>query len=258
MGFWYRNASIGPNSLCETSSGTPPEVRQTRPAPTARRLDQPERDRRATAVRPHRRAVQLQDGSGRAVLERRPRLTINGSIFIDGSATSYGERRDLRRPRRAHPLRHVQHGQPRQALREADQGGGLRHRLRLGSERERHVHLRRRRLRDRALTQAALGRQRDRDQEGRSSRAGSSPPRTSTRPSRGTVVQGPMVSAYGDVATGQGGELSFPAISFPTSGSAGSPARCPCPSCSPRACSAAAEMHPNHSSRPTRLPKGIT
>ena len=37
----------------------------------------------------------------------------------------------------------------------------------------------------------------------------------------GTVVQGPMVSAYGDVATGQGGELSFPSISFPTSGSSG-------------------------------------
>ena len=37
----------------------------------------------------------------------------------------------------------------------------------------------------------------------------------------GTVVQGPMVSAYSDVATGQGGELSFPPISFPTSGSSG-------------------------------------
>ena len=37
----------------------------------------------------------------------------------------------------------------------------------------------------------------------------------------GTVVQGPMVSAYGDVSTWQGGELSFPSISFPTSGSSG-------------------------------------
>jgi hypothetical protein len=37
----------------------------------------------------------------------------------------------------------------------------------------------------------------------------------------GTVVQGPMVSAYSDVAAGQGGELSFPSISFPTSGSSG-------------------------------------
>jgi len=37
----------------------------------------------------------------------------------------------------------------------------------------------------------------------------------------GTVVQGPMISAYGSVSTGQGGELSFPAISFPTSGSSG-------------------------------------
>ena len=30
-----------------------------------------------------------------------------------------------------------------------------------------------------------------------------------------------MVSAYSDVAAGQGGELSFPSISFPTSGSSG-------------------------------------
>ena len=37
----------------------------------------------------------------------------------------------------------------------------------------------------------------------------------------GTMVQGPMISAYASVSTGQGGELSFPAISFPTSGSSG-------------------------------------
>ena len=60
----------------------------------------------------------------------------------------------------------------------------------------------------------------------------------------GTVVQGPMISVYGNVSAGQGGELSFPPISFPTSGRrADSPARCPCPSCWRRAASAAAEMH---------------
>ena len=37
----------------------------------------------------------------------------------------------------------------------------------------------------------------------------------------GTVVQGPMVSAYGSVYTGQTGSLSFPSIAFPTAGAAG-------------------------------------
>jgi hypothetical protein len=37
----------------------------------------------------------------------------------------------------------------------------------------------------------------------------------------GSVVQGPMVSAYGDVSAGQSGFLSFPAIAFPSSGTDG-------------------------------------
>jgi hypothetical protein len=37
----------------------------------------------------------------------------------------------------------------------------------------------------------------------------------------GSVVQGPMVSAYADVSAGQSGVLSFPAIAFPSSGTDG-------------------------------------
>jgi hypothetical protein len=37
----------------------------------------------------------------------------------------------------------------------------------------------------------------------------------------GTIVQGPMVSVYGNVLTGQSGTLSFPAIAFPASGGGG-------------------------------------
>jgi len=45
----------------------------------------------------------------------------------------------------------------------------------------------------------------------------------------GTVIQGPMISAYGSVSTGQSGELSFPTISFPTSGSSGFTGPLPAP-----------------------------
>ena len=45
MGFWYRNASIGPNSLCQTSSGTPPRFDRPTGARRPRRVDRPERDR---------------------------------------------------------------------------------------------------------------------------------------------------------------------------------------------------------------------
>ena len=62
-----------------------------------------------------------------------------------------------------------------------------------------------------------------------------------------TVVQGPMVSAYGDVATGQGGELSFPSISFPTSGSSGFTGPLHCQDFSPPATSVAADMRPERS-----------
>ncbi len=54
-------------------------------------------------------------------------------------------------------------------------------------------------------------------------------------PASGTLVQGPMVSVYGNVYCGQSGELRFPAISFASSGTDGLTGPLPLPRLAPPA-----------------------
>ena len=89
MGFWYRNASIGPNSLCQTSSGTPPRFDR----PTGADGPDGSIDQSATAGRPPFDITgadyTCKTGQGELSYDASAKkLTINGSIFIDGSATS--------------------------------------------------------------------------------------------------------------------------------------------------------------------------
>jgi Tfp pilus assembly protein PilX len=49
------------------------------------------------------------------------------------------------------------------------------------------------------------------------------------QPASGTLVQGPMVSVYGSINCGQSSTLSFPAISYPSTGFAGSTGPLPLP-----------------------------
>ena len=223
MGFWYRNASIGPNSLCQTSSGTPPEVRPTRTgARRPRRVDQPERDRRADRRSTLReRRTPARSGQGELSYNATTKkLTINGSIFIDGSATST-----------ANDATYVGQG----ALILSGTFSMNNHdklcvALTAGGDCDTAAPW------DPNLSgmfvfaagdfatelstdsgTAGNGIEIKKGQYQGGLFAGNKIDASVT----GTVVQGPMVSAYGDVATGQGGELSFPSISFPTSGSSG-------------------------------------
>jgi hypothetical protein len=221
MGFWYRNAAIGPNSLCETSSGPVPRF----DLPTG--IDGPDGsiNESATAARPPfdltGATYSCKTGQGELSYNATTKkLMINGSIFIDGSATST-----------ANDATYVGRGalilsgtfsmnnQDRICVQLTSGGdcdtaapwnpnvsgmfifaaGDFATELSNDSG------------------TAGNGIEIKKGQYQGGLFAGKNVDATVT----GTVVQGPMVSAYGNVSTGQGGELSFPPISFPTSGSSG-------------------------------------
>ena len=134
MGFWYRNALLGPNSLCATSSGTPPRFDKPTGTRRSRWFDQPERDRWTACLRHHRRYIHMQVGSGRVVIQRHDEEADDQRPDLHRrQRDEQRQRRDVRREGRAHPLRHVHHGQPGQALREVDRRRGLRQDRELGS-----------------------------------------------------------------------------------------------------------------------------
>ena len=221
MGFWYRNASIGPNSLCETSSGAFPRFDK----PTG--IDGPDNsiNESATAARPPfdltGATYSCKTGQGELSYNASTKkLTINGSIFIDGSATST-----------ANDATYVGRGalilsgtfsmDNHDVICVKLTGGGdcdtaapwdpnvsgmfIFAAGDFGTE-----------LSNDSGT-AGNGIEIKKGQYQGGLFAGKNIDATVT----GTVVQGPMVSAYGNVSTGQGGELSFPPISFPTSASSG-------------------------------------
>ena len=220
MGFWYRNASIGPNSLCETSSGAFPRF----DLPTGTDGPDGSINQSATAGRPpfDLTGADYTCKTGQGELSYNAstkKLTINGSIFIDGSATST-----------ANDATYVGQGalilsgtfsmdnQDKLCVKvsggNCDTDAPWDPNLSgmfifaagdFGTE-----------LSNDSGT-AGNGIEIKKGQYQGGLFAANKIDATVT----GTVVQGPMVSAYGDVATGQGGELSFPSISFPTSGSSG-------------------------------------
>jgi hypothetical protein len=221
MGFWYRNASIGPNSLCQTSSGTPPRFDR----PTG--LDGPDGsiDQSATAGRPPfditGATYTCRTGQGELSYNASTeKLTINGSIFIDGSATST-----------ANDATYVGNGalilsgtfsmNNHDNLCVALTGGGDCDTAAPWDPNDSAMFV---------FASGDFGTQLSTDSGTAGNgieikkgqyQGGLFAASTVDASVTGTVVQGPMVSAYGDVKTGQGGELSFPSISFPTSGSSG-------------------------------------
>jgi hypothetical protein len=221
MGFWYRNASIGPNSLCQTSSGTPPRFDR----PTGADGPDGSIDQSATAGLPPfditGATYTCKSGQGELSYNATTnKLTINGSIFIDGSATST-----------ANDATYV--GQGALILSgtfSMDNQDKLCVKLTAGGDCDTAAPW------DPNLSgmfifaagdfatelsndsgTAGNGIEIKKGQYQGGLFAANKVDATVT----GTVVQGPMVSAYADVATGQGGELSFPSIAFPTSGSSG-------------------------------------
>ena len=77
--------------------------------------------------------LQLQDRAGRALVQRVDEEADDQRLDLHRrERDEHGQRRDVRRPRRADSLGHVQHEQPGQALRQADRRRRLRHRPRPG------------------------------------------------------------------------------------------------------------------------------
>jgi Tfp pilus assembly protein PilX len=221
MGFWYRNASIGPNSLCQTSSGTPPRFDR----PTGADGPDGSIDQSATAGLPPfditGATYTCTTGQGELSYDAATeKLTINGSIFIDGSATST-----------ANDATYVGNGalilsgtfsmDNHDNLCVALTGGGDCDTAAPWNPNDSAMFV---------FASGDFGTQLSTDSGTAGNgieikkgqyQGGLFAASTVDASVTGTVVQGPMVSAYGSVATGQGGELSFPSISFPTSGSAG-------------------------------------
>jgi hypothetical protein len=221
MGFWYRNALLGPNSLCATSSGTPPRFDK----PTGTDGPDGSINQSATASQPPfditGATYTCKSGLGELSYNAATKkLTINGQIFIDGSATSS-----------ANDATYVGKGalilSGTFTMNNQDK---LCVKLTGGGDCDKTANW------DPNLSAMFIFAAGDfatelSTQSGTSGNgieikkgqfqgglfAGKNIDATVT----GTMVQGPMISAYGSVSTGQGGELSFPAIAFPTSGSSG-------------------------------------
>jgi hypothetical protein len=221
MGFWYRNASIGPNSLCQTSSGTPPRFDR----PTG--LDGPDGsiDQSATAGRPPfditGATYTCRTGQGELSYDAATeKLTINGSIFIDGSATST-----------ANDATYVGNGALiLSGTFSMNNHDNLCVALTAGDDCDTTAPWDPNDSAMFVFASGDFGTQLSTDSGTAGNgieikkgqyQGGLFAASTVDASVTGTVVQGPMVSAYGDVKTGQGGELSFPSISFPTSGSSG-------------------------------------
>ena len=223
MGFWYRNASIGPNSLCDPALSSGAIPRFDKPAPA---VDAPDNNinQSATAARPpfdltgatYTCKTAQGELSYNAATKK---LTINGSIFIDGSATSS-----------ANDATYVGRGalilagtftmDNHDKLCVAIQGGGCDLDYPWDpNDAGMFIFA----AGDFATELSTVGGTAGNGIEIKKGeyQGGLVAAKNIDASVTGTVVQGPQVSAYGSVKTGQGGELSFPAISFPTSGSAG-------------------------------------
>ncbi len=220
MGFWYRNALLGPNSLCETTSGAPPRFDR----PTG--ADGPDGwiDQSATAARPAfditGATYSCKTGQGELSYNAgTKKLTINGAIFIDGSATSSADDATYV-GRGALILSGTFRMDSQDKLCVKIAGGGCDTAAPWDPNESGMFIFAAGDFGTDLSNQAGdtgNGIEIKKGQYQGGLFAGKNIDATVT----GTVVQGPMISAYGSVSTGQGGELSFPAISFPTSGSSG-------------------------------------
>ena len=235
MGFWYRNAAVGPYSICETVSGTPPRFDK----PTG--VDGPDDliNQSATAGRPAfdiTGPASYTCSTGRGELSWNASTTasptglgartlkINGAIFIDGSAKAT-----------ATDAKYVGRG----ALILSGTFLMQNHHkicvgLTPGGDCDVNVDWNPNTagmfifssgdfaldLSTNAGAPGALPGQAILIRAGQF-QGGLFAAKDIDAVVSGTLVQGPMISAYGNVAAGQSGELSFPAISFPTSGSGG-------------------------------------
>ena len=227
LGFWYRNAFIGPNSLCVTSTGTPPRFDK----PTG--ADGPDGtiDQSATAARPAFNLTgatySCKTAKGELSYDAgTKKLTVNGSVFIDGSATSTargvqyvgkgalilsGTFQMLNNTTLCVSVKITSPGagncdvtapwDPEIAGMFIFAAGDFATELSLQQ--------------DSTLTDVGISIKAGQFQGGLFAA------RNVDAIVSGTVVQGPMISAYANVAAGQSGDLSFPAISFPSSGTSG-------------------------------------
>jgi len=234
MGFWYQNAYLGPNTLCQTSSGTPPRF------DIATGTDGPDGiiNQSATAGQP---AFDLTGATYSCKTDQgelsydapSKTLRIKGPIFIDGSATSS-----------ANGARYLGKG----AI--ILSGTFL-----MPNNTALCVNLTGNSCNTTApwdpdiagmFVFAAGDFSTDISNQGTGSLSGIGiqikkgeyqgglfASRKVDATVTDTVVQGPIVSAYSDVAAGQSGVLSFPAISFPTSGSSGFTGPLPLPKLRP-------------------------
>ena len=214
MGFWYLNAGLGPNSPCATCSGTPPKF------DTASGADNTINESAYRQAAPFdltgaNYSCTSADGQTKLAWDGTT-LTIQGTVFIDGSAKSTAGRREVRRQGDDHPQRALLDGQQHRAVREP-----------LG---QRPAARARRGMRtpppsrsSRTGSTRPCGRCRATASKSRkgTSRGCCSPPGTSSASVSGTLVIGPMVSVYGSVDAGQSGTLQFPPITFASSGTDG-------------------------------------
>ena len=222
LGFWYRNAFIGPNSLCLTSSGTPPRFDRATGA------DGPDGiiDQSATASRPPfdltGASYSCKTAKGELKYEAGSKtLTVEGSVFIDGSARST-----------AKGVKYLGKGAIiLSGTFEMLNGTSLCVNLTgldcnvsapwdpetaglfIFAAGDFNTELSNQR--DSTLAGVGIAIKQGQFQGGLF--AAQNVEATVS----GTVVQGPMISAYGSVSAGQSGDLSFPAISVPSSGTSG-------------------------------------
>lgn len=224
LGFWYRNAFIGPNSLCQTSTGTPPRFDKATGA------DGPDGtiDQSATASRPAfdltGASYSCKTGQGELRYEAGPKtLTVDGSVFIDGSATST-----------ARGVKYLGKGAiilsgTFQMLNNTSlcvnltgndcnltapwdpETAGLF--IFAAGDLATELSAQRSTVANDADVGIAI--------KAGQFQGGLFAARNVAASVSGTVVQGPMISAYANVSAGQSGDLSFPAISFPSSGTSG-------------------------------------
>ena len=212
MGFWYNNAFLGPNSPCATSSGSPPKFDTATGVP-----DNTINGSAYSAAAPFdltgaTYTCRSADGKGELSYNAATKvLTVNGPIFIDGTAVSSAVARYVGKG--AIILSGTYSMSNGTALCVNLTGSNC-DTAAAWDPNTNSLFI----IADGTVAGTTHGIEIKKGQYQGGLLANQD---VYGEPASGTLIQGPAISAYGNVSLGQSGTLSFPAISFPTSGTDG-------------------------------------
>jgi Tfp pilus assembly protein PilX len=214
MGFWYQNAYLGPNSLCATSSGSPPKFDTASGVPDGSINGSAYPGASPFDLTGATYTCRSADGKGELSYNAATKtLTVNGPIFIDGSVISTAAAKYVGKG--AIILSGTFSMGVGQALCVNLSGSGSTcNTAATWDPNTASLFI----IADGLVPSTTDGIEIKKAQYQGGLLANHD---VYGEPASGTLIQGPAISAYGNVSLGQSGTLSFPAISFPTSGTDG-------------------------------------